>query len=408
MLIHRQTGDENREVKIDACERREAESNPEKVELFHGRNIDGAQTLSRGFATNRGAGRDNVATDGSVNALLDLNHILLFIAWISPAILLARMWRGDVDQTWRRSAIVVLLVTAAATLLSRDRAGFIAGGAWFCLLYLPALGLRKATEAAQNGNFIHARRILRGLRFVHARRNLSEHERVVAAIETAHAQGRRFHSTAGRQMIFGRARSRMTPVVATIIALNVAMFVAEIALGGATNFNALHRLGALEPYAVLGRGEYWRLLTATFLHFGGLHLGVNLLALSYFGPTLEAIIGGARFAFSYLICGVISCAEVAAMWKFGYNRADQLVGASGAVMGLVGTWAGVLLRERHLAHNRAALRSILLIIAIQSAFDFMTPQVSMAAHLGGFVTGVILGLLVAPPAKAAVGEQPIV
>ncbi|MDQ6624898.1 MAG: rhomboid family intramembrane serine protease [Verrucomicrobiota bacterium] len=353
------------------------------------------------------APRDNVAADGSVNVLLDLNHILLFIAWISPAILLARTWRGDADQTWRRGAIVVLIVTAVATLLSRDRAGFIAGGAWFCLLYLPAVGIRKATEAAQRGNFIRARRILRVLRFVHSRRNLFEHERVIAAIEAAHAQGRRFSSAGSRALIFGRPRSRMTPVVATMIALNVAMFSAEIALGGATNFNALHRLGALEPYAVLARGEYWRLLTATFLHFGALHLGVNLLALSFFGPTLEAIIGGARFAFSYLICGVFSCAEVAAMWKFGHNRADQLVGASGAVMGIVGAWAGVLLRERHLAHNRAALRSILLIIVIQSAFDFLTPQVSMAAHLGGFTLGVIVGLLVAPRVKSAAVDERI-
>ncbi|MFN2476996.1 MAG: rhomboid family intramembrane serine protease [Chthoniobacterales bacterium] len=337
--------------------------------------------------------------------MLDLNHILLFIAWISPAILLARTWRGDVDQTWRRGAIVVLLVTAIATLVSRHRAGFIAGGAWFCLLYLPAVGIRKATEAAQNGNFIRARRMLRALRFVHSRRNLLEHERVVAAIETAHMQGRRFRSAESGPMLFGRARSHMTPVVATLIALNIVMFIAEILFGGATNFSALHRLGALEPYAVLGRGEYWRLLTATFLHFGGLHLGVNLLALSFFGPTLEAVIGGARFAFSYLLCGVISCAEVAAMWKFGHNRADQLVGASGAVMGIVGTWAGVLLRERHLAHNRVALRSILLIIAIQSAFDFITPQVSMAAHLGGFAAGAIIGLLVASPAPRVSAES---
>lgn len=339
--------------------------------------------------------------------MLDLNHILLFIAWISPAILLARTWRGDADQTWRRGAIIVLFVTAMATLISRHRAGFIAGGAWFALLYLPALGIRKATEAAQAGNFIRARRILRALRFVHSRRNLLEHERVVSAIETAHLQGRRFSSTAARAMLFGRARSRMTPVVATLIALNIAMFVAEIALGGATNFNALHRLGALEPYAVLARGEYWRLLMATFLHFGGLHLGVNLLALSFFGPTLETIIGGARFAFSYLLCGIISCAEVAVMWRFGANRADQLVGASGAVMGIVGTWAGVLLRERHLPHNRAALRNILLILVIQSAFDFMTPQVSMAAHLGGFATGLIVGLLVAAPPKTAGARQSV-
>jgi rhomboid protease GluP len=83
------------------------------------------------------------------------------------------------------------------------------------------------------------------------------------------------------------------------------------------------------------------------------------------------------------------------MWRFGWFNADQLVGASGAVMGIVGTWAGALLRERHLAHNRTALRSILIILTVQSVFDLLTPQVSMAAHLGGFAAGVLVGLAVA-------------
>lgn len=329
--------------------------------------------------------------------MLDLNHILLFIAWISPAILLVRTWRGEVDPGWRRSALIVLLVAAFAVFFDPRRAGFIAAGAWLGLLYLPALGLRKAIESAQRGNFQRARRILAALRLVHARRSLREHERIVRAIESAHGEGRQFRPATTRAMLFGRARTRMTAAVATLIALNVAMFVAEIALGGATSFRALHKLGALEPYAVLVRGEYWRLLTATFLHYGGLHLGVNLLALSYFGPTLEKMIGAARFTTSYLLCGIASCAEVVFTWRLGWLRADQLVGASGAVMGIVGTWAGVLLRDRHLTHNRAALRSILFIIVVQSAFDFLTPQVSMAAHLGGFVVGVVAGVLLAPP-----------
>ena len=64
-------------------------------------------------------------------------------------------------------------------------------------------------------------------------------------------------------------------------------------------------------------------------------------------------------------------------------------------MGIVGTWAGALLRERHLAQNRSALRSILVILVVQSVFDVLTPQVSMAAHLGGFGAGVVVGLAVA-------------
>lgn len=326
----------------------------------------------------------------------DLNHILLFLAWISPAVLLVRSWRGGVDPSWRRAAITVLLIATAATLLARRHAGFIAAGAWLALLVVPAFGIRKALEFAQSGRFKLARWTLFAMRPLHPARHLREHAMMISTIESAHREGRALPRIAPRPMIFGRARVRMSRAVAAFIVLNAAMFAAEIALGGSTNFRTLHRLGALEPYAVLIAHQYWRLLTAAFLHFGPLHLLVNLFALYVFGPTLERSLGSLRFALTYLLCGVASCVVVAVLWRFGRAPADQLVGASGAVMGIVGAWAGMLVRERHLAQNRAALRSILLILVVQSAFDILTPQVSMAAHLGGFTTGVLLGLLIAP------------
>lgn len=326
----------------------------------------------------------------------DLNHILLFIAWISPAVLLVRTWRGGVDPSWRRAAITVLFITTAATILARRHAGFIAAGAWLALLVLPAIAIHKAQESAQSGRFRLARLLLNAIRPLHPARSVREHLLMIAAVESAHRAGRALPILAPRAMLFGRARVRMSGAVATLIAINAAMFAAEIALGGSTKFSTLHRLGALEPYPVLVAHQYWRLLSAAFLHYGALHLLVNLFALYVFGPTLERSIGATRFAISYLICGIASCVVVAILWHFGRAMADQLVGASGAVMGIVGTWAGVLIRERHLAHNRAALRSILLILLVQSAFDILTPQVSMAAHLSGFTTGVIVGLLLAP------------
>ncbi|MBA3881471.1 MAG: rhomboid family intramembrane serine protease [Chthoniobacterales bacterium] len=339
--------------------------------------------------------------------MLDLNHILLFVAWISPAVLLTRTWRGGVDRSWRRAAILVLLVTAMAVLFARSNAGFIAGGAWFCLLFLPAVAIRKAIESAQRGEFRRARRILHVLRCVHPRQSLVRHENLVAAFESAHAHGRRFEPAL--PTLFGQPRVRMTPAVALMLAINVVMFAAEIFRGGATNPLTLHRLGAMDPDAVLTGHQYWRLVSAMFLHYGALHLFVNLFALSFFGPTLEKMIGSARFVTSYLLCGVAACLQVALMWRFGSFPSGQLVGASGAVMGIVGVWAGVLLRERHLAQNRSALRSILLIFVIQSAFDIFTPQVSMAAHLGGFAVGFVVGLLLAvrkAPAPEPVRSQP--
>jgi rhomboid protease GluP len=198
---------------------------------------------------------------------------------------------------------------------------------------------------------------------------------------------------------FGSESARPTFAVLFFIAVNIAMFIAELAMGGSTNFRTLHRLGALEPWSVRVADEYWRLLTSLFLHYGPLHLIFNLYALFIIGPGLERTIGSVRFAIYYLLAGLGSSAGVLLLNFFGWTRSEQLVGASGCVMGVVGVWAGFLLRHRNDPMASRRLKNILLIVAVQTAFDLATPQISMAAHLSGLATGVVLGLLVRPPAK---------
>lgn len=196
--------------------------------------------------------------------------------------------------------------------------------------------------------------------------------------------------------LFGARTARPTAAVLVIIALNIAMFVAELVLGGSTNPVTLHRLGALDLLAVRFEGEYWRLLTSLFLHYGPFHLLFNLYALSVIGPGLEQAIGSIRFGICYLLSGLGSGLGVLILRGFGWSRAEQLVGASGCVLGLVGVWAGLLLRQRDAPLAGRRLKSILVIVAIQMAFDLSTPQISMAAHLSGLLTGLALGLIFAP------------
>jgi rhomboid protease GluP len=196
--------------------------------------------------------------------------------------------------------------------------------------------------------------------------------------------------------VFASQTARPTPVVLTLIALNIAMFVAELTQGGSTNPLTLHRLGALEFFAVRLGGEYWRLLTSLFLHYGPLHLVFNLYALFIIGPGLEQAIGSIRFGICYLLSGLGSGVGVLLLRLIGLNSAEQLVGASGCVMGLVGVWAGLLLRHRDTPLAGRRLKNILVIVAIQTAFDLSTPQISMAAHMSGLLTGVMLGLILSP------------
>jgi rhomboid protease GluP len=202
---------------------------------------------------------------------------------------------------------------------------------------------------------------------------------------------------------FGSDAGRPTVAVLCFILINLAMFVAEVRLGGSTNSLTLHRLGALEPWAVRFGGEYWRMLTALFLHYGPLHLAFNLYALFVIGPGLERIIGSVRFALYYLLAGLGSSAGVLLLRWSDWSRLEQLVGASGCVMGIVGAWAGYLLRHRHEPFAGRRLKNIVLIVAIQTAFDLSTPQISMAAHLSGLASGLLLGLLISPRAKTRRG-----
>jgi rhomboid protease GluP len=195
---------------------------------------------------------------------------------------------------------------------------------------------------------------------------------------------------------FAAPLARPTVVVTILLALNLTVFGAELVLGGSMNPSTLHRLGALELSAVWFRGEYWRLFTALFLHYGPLHLLFNLYALFVIGPGLERALGWLRFSVCYLLSGLGSGFGVLFLGLFRLTGAEQLVGASGCVMGLVGAWAGLLLRHRHAPLAGRRLRNILLIVVVQTAFDLSTPQISMAAHLSGLLSGTILGLIFAP------------
>jgi rhomboid protease GluP len=196
-------------------------------------------------------------------------------------------------------------------------------------------------------------------------------------------------------------RLQNAPAVFVFIFLNVLAFLVELARGGLTDPAALHRLGALDPYSVMVDHEYWRLFTALFLHYGAIHLLFNLFALYVLGPGLERTIGSVRFSLCYLVSGLGSTSGVIALTLMHLVRPAELVGASGCVMGIVGAWAGFLLRHRYAPRAKERLLNILLIVAIQFVFDISTPQVSMAAHLCGLATGLIVGLLIAPRDESA-------
>jgi membrane associated rhomboid family serine protease len=356
---------------------------------------------------------------------VDLNHIFLFLAVISPLVVLARTWRpGAQHHGWRIAAVVVLAITAIAWFLVPSAAGYIGGLAWIALLFLPAIGLRKMTELAAQADYKSAAKLGEILQILHPSAELRDQVRLFRHLQSQRAsfEGgigtplrngslaqtvRPAHradpaSEAGR--IVRQSQLRSAPAVLALIVLNAVAFLFEISVGDLNDPEVLHRVGALEPYAVVVQAEYWRLFTALFLHGGFTHLLFNIFALYILGPPLERSIGTLRFAVCYLISGLASSAGVVGLTILGFVQVSQLVGASGCIMGIVGTWAGFLVRHRHVPQARQRLGNIVMIIVIQVAFDLSTPQVSMAAHLCGLIAGFFLGLILAPRTVAGIDD----
>ena len=339
---------------------------------------------------------------------MNLNHILLFLALVSPLLVLARAWRPSAPyHGWRLAAVVVLAVTAVAWLLRPDVSGYVGGAAWFLLLFLPTIALRKMTQLAAEGDYKSAGRLGAALEILHPTAELREQIRLFRNLRCTSTHSRSFSSVPpdhNKATSTRRIQLRSSPAVFVLIVVNVLAFLFEIYAGGWNDPDVLHRIGAVELEAVVAQAEYWRLFTALFLHAGFLHLGFNLFALYVLGPPLEHSIGTIRFLVCYVISGVASSAGVVALMEIELIQTSQLVGASGCILGVVGAWAGLLLRHRRAPFAKQRLANIGLIVTVQIAFDLSTPQVSMSAHMCGLVAGFFLGLLLAPRAVSGDGD----
>src|SRR6266508_786389 len=108
-----------------------------------------------------------------------MNHILLLHAVMSPLIVLARAWRPSAPyHGWRIAALIVLAITGVAWLFWRGAAGYVGGCVWFLFLFLPAIGLRKMTELATQGNYESARKLGAALQILHPTPEFRNHVRL--------------------------------------------------------------------------------------------------------------------------------------------------------------------------------------------------------------------------------------
>jgi rhomboid protease GluP len=178
-----------------------------------------------------------------------------------------------------------------------------------------------------------------------------------------------------------------------LIGLNLLIYGLEVKLGGSENFLVLERLGALMPEKVLA-GEWWRLIGANFLHYGLFHLATNMLSLFFVGRLIELSLGVMNYLIIYLVSGIGSMLTFTLFsFRLGLNNVF-LVGASAAIMGLIGAILAIFLqiwlKRRHSVTAKRRLQQIILIVIVQFVFDHLIPQVSFHAHLFGFIIGFLV------------------
>jgi membrane associated rhomboid family serine protease len=183
-----------------------------------------------------------------------------------------------------------------------------------------------------------------------------------------------------RTTLGGRVASDTSRVSLTIVALNVAVFVAGLVVGQGYLQSRFGQVAGFPGEFGVVDGEYYRLLTAAFLHAGVFHILMNMFALAQLGPVLEQALGRLRFTVLYVLSALGG-----SVLSYVLSEPFQLgVGASGAIFGLFGAYYVVVRRLG------GETRSIATLLVINLVITFAVPIIDWRAHLGGLVTGAVL------------------
>lgn len=171
-----------------------------------------------------------------------------------------------------------------------------------------------------------------------------------------------------------------------IICACIFMFFMETVLGGSQNIGTLINLGAMNNMLVVIKQQWWRLLTAQFLHIGIWHLVSNIVMIYYMGMILEPMIGHFKFLSIYLLSGIGGN-----LFSLAFDS-DQSVGAgaSTALFGLFGIAIAIGIQYRFNPSIRYIAKQALTLAIINLFIDVFLPYIDLWGHLGGLVTGFLL------------------
>ena len=191
-------------------------------------------------------------------------------------------------------------------------------------------------------------------------------------------------------MLSNRNNTRKPYAVYVILTINTILIVLMEFNGTSTNPNTLNDFGALNSIGIL-HGQYWRLVTAIFLHIGFMHYAVNSVSLFIIGSLTERIYGSYKFILIYLISGIF-----ASSLSFVFSPSNSIgAGASGAIFGLLSSLGSFYLinRDKLGKYGKQNFNAILMLAVINLGFGFMNQGIDNWAHIGGLLAGYPLAII---------------
>ena len=187
-----------------------------------------------------------------------------------------------------------------------------------------------------------------------------------------------------------QAENKKPAVTITLVIINIMVFLIMELIGDTENTDFMMNTGAAWPPFILD-GQYWRLVTSNFMHFGFEHIMNNMLVLACAGPILEKALGHIKYLILYLFAGIGG--SVLSFFQMLYSgKYAVAAGASGAIFGIIGALLWIVIRHKGRYENLTG-KGLLFMIVISLYYGISSGEVDNWGHIGGVVMGFLLSVI---------------
>ena len=186
-------------------------------------------------------------------------------------------------------------------------------------------------------------------------------------------------------------------MTAVMLILNLLVFLVVEITGGSQDIGHMLECGAAYAPLILEQGQWYRMFSSMFLHFGAPHLINNMLVLFVLGQRLEPVTGKIKFFLIYIFGG-LGGNMLSLFFDMYAGNASLSAGASGAVFAVMGGMIYVIIRHRGRVAD-LTVRQMLIMAAFSLYFGFASEGVDNVAHIGGLLSGFLIAVILYHPRK---------